>query len=121
MDYELEGFKWLDCHQEEKCIYAFERYCEGQKIVAIFNFSAEKYDNYEVEIDREGNIEVLFDSNMEQYGGDGNCSYRTLIEENTKYVEREDRNDHSLIIANSVKRLLSVDIKPFSAIYYVFK
>lgn len=24
-DYKHEGFNWIDCHQEEKCVYTFER------------------------------------------------------------------------------------------------
>ena len=24
-DYDTDGFRWLDCHSEERCVYAFER------------------------------------------------------------------------------------------------
>ena len=34
-DYENAGFQWLDCHQEERCIYAFER-TDG-KIVSLLS------------------------------------------------------------------------------------
>ena len=55
-DYNQNGFQWIDCHQEEKCVYAFERSVgtkadgEGNgdattkngaedKVIAVFNFS----------------------------------------------------------------------------------
>lgn len=39
LDYNNKGFSWLDCHQEEKCIYAFLRSDGRERIAAIFNFS----------------------------------------------------------------------------------
>ena len=38
-DYSNDGFQWLDCHQEARCIYAFERTCDNERIIAVFNFS----------------------------------------------------------------------------------
>lgn len=38
-DYDNEGFEWVDCHQESRCIYVFLRKCGGQKILCVFNFS----------------------------------------------------------------------------------
>ena len=44
-DYNQNGFQWIDCHQEEKCVYAFERSVNGEnssednKVIAVFNFS----------------------------------------------------------------------------------
>ena len=37
-DYDPDGFRWLDCHQEERCIYAFERIGSSERIIAVFNF-----------------------------------------------------------------------------------
>ena len=38
-DYDREGFRWIDCHQEEKCVYALERAGGGERLAAVFNFS----------------------------------------------------------------------------------
>ena len=43
-DYSQSGFRWIDCHQEEKCVYVFERSVNGEngaaeKVIAVFNFS----------------------------------------------------------------------------------
>ena len=38
-DYDRDGFAWADCHEEEKCVYAFLRTDGRQELLAIFNFS----------------------------------------------------------------------------------
>ena len=38
-DYRPEGFRWIDCHQETRCIYSIERRSGEQKLIALFNFS----------------------------------------------------------------------------------
>ena len=72
---------------------------------------------YELMLDSYENIEILIDSNMNQYGGEGNSEYRILIEENIKYVE----NDRSNVISNTFRRSLSIDMKPYSAVYFLVK
>ena len=48
-DYEQTGFNWIDCHQESRCIYAFERASDKERVIAVFNFSDEKQE-YELNI-----------------------------------------------------------------------
>lgn len=43
-DIRQDGFEWVDCHQEQKCMYLFERISGDQKILAVFNFSDETQD-----------------------------------------------------------------------------
>ena len=38
-DYEADGFQWIDCHQEESCVYVFQRTGKTERIIAAFNFS----------------------------------------------------------------------------------
>ncbi len=38
LDYQEEGFQWLDCHQEEKCLYVISRRHRQSELVALFNF-----------------------------------------------------------------------------------
>lgn len=66
-DYERDGFAWLDCHQEEKCVYIIRRRSEEETIIAAFNFSAREQ---MVEIESGGALwTLLFDTNWEKYGG----------------------------------------------------
>ena len=39
MDYDMEGFRWIECHAEDQCVYAFERRSKKERIMAVFNFS----------------------------------------------------------------------------------
>ena len=67
-DHREEGFKWIDCHQEDKCIYAFERMAGNQKIVVLFNFSDKNYE-YQLKVDNCNSLSLCIDSNDVKYGG----------------------------------------------------
>ena len=119
-DYKHEGFNWIDCHQEEKCVYTFERMGENENIIAIFNFSDEYHEGYEIPMEY-NTLEVLMDSSINEYGGDGKTNYRILIEEYIKYYEGGNKNDANSIISSHKKRLISVDMKLYSAVYFILK
>ena len=68
-DYENAGFQWLDCHQEERCIYAFERTDGKDRIVAVFNFSDEDQKGYELPITDAKELEVILASDDVTFGG----------------------------------------------------
>ena len=66
-DYSREGFQWLDCHQEEKCVYMIERRSKGEKIIAAFNFGSQEQT---AAINPSGTqLTVLLDTDWEKYGG----------------------------------------------------
>ncbi|MBR4027317.1 MAG: 1,4-alpha-glucan branching protein GlgB, partial [Lachnospiraceae bacterium] len=50
LDYEQNGFQWLDCHQEERCIYTIERKGKKERVIAVFNFSDKKQCGYTVNV-----------------------------------------------------------------------
>lgn len=68
LDYSRNGFTWIDCHQEERCIYIFERRADKQRIFIILNFSDKKR-IYEYETKRSQKYKLLIASDMECYGG----------------------------------------------------
>lgn len=70
-DYEREGFGWLDCHQEEKCIYAFERVSRRERIAAVFNFSDREWKEYALAVPGAKGLRLLLSSQWEIYGGTG--------------------------------------------------
>lgn len=67
-DYDREGFQWIDCHQEGKNVYVFERRCAGQTILAIFNFSDAKQE-YDISSYEGRKLTLLMDSDLDWYGG----------------------------------------------------
>lgn len=70
-DYDREGFQWLDCHQEERCIYAFERRGAGQRVAVVFNFSDSVQKDYEVKVPGAKGLTLLLDTDRDIYGGHG--------------------------------------------------
>ncbi len=70
-DYDEAGFAWIDCHQEEKCVYAIRRKSEGEELVALLNFSGIPQ-SYTLPREYEGKLfACLLDTEAEQYGGAG--------------------------------------------------
>lgn len=67
-DFSSNGFQWLDCHQEEKLIYAFERKTPAQRIAAVFNFSAETQ-TYQLPVNEAKALQLVLSSDEEVYGG----------------------------------------------------
>ena len=68
-DYREEGFKWLDCHQEEKCVYSILRQSQNEQLVAIFNFSNKEQEIYEASIENAKKSKLLLYSDWEHFGG----------------------------------------------------
>lgn len=83
-DYEKEGFRWLDCQQEEKVIYVIERKAlhAAEKLVAVFNFSEKMWQNYTFSIEDVENLKLLLSSDEETYGGAGIFKKKMLKAEN---------------------------------------
>ena len=97
-DFEQGGFSWVDCHQEQKCMYLFERISGDQKILAVFNFSDETQE-YTIEKDYAG-YELLLASDMIKYGG------------KKRYTKKEK-------VITGGKAVFKMG--PFSARYYLVK
>lgn len=68
-DYSDGGFQWLDCHQEERCIYAIERRGEDKCMIAIFNFSQHIQSDYAIAVPGVRSAVLLLYSDWELFGG----------------------------------------------------
>lgn len=86
MDYVNEGFQWLDCHQEERCIYAFERKSAEERILAIFNFSDQLQEDYVLVVPDSQKLELLIASDMETYNGTKNDIKKVIEPEDDSYT-----------------------------------
>ncbi len=76
-DYDREGFEWIDCHQEEKCIYAFERISRKERVAAVFNFS-DREQEYLLKIQDAKELEPLLSSEWKEFGGKETRSSKKL-------------------------------------------
>ncbi|MBR1813003.1 MAG: 1,4-alpha-glucan branching protein GlgB [Lachnospiraceae bacterium] len=68
-DYAPDGFMWLDCHQEARCLYAFERRGGGERLLFLFNFSDETQAKFPLAIDGATSLKLLMHSERDIYGG----------------------------------------------------
>ena len=50
LDFDREGFRWLACNEEEKCVYAFLRTDGEQELLALFNFSQKTQEAFRLPI-----------------------------------------------------------------------
>lgn len=81
-DYKHSGFQWIDCHQEEKCVYAFERSAgaENKKVIAVFNFS-DCEQTYWFPVSEEcKELKLLLSSENEIYSGSEHYENETVYE-----------------------------------------
>lgn len=60
-DYDEKGFNWIDCHQEEKCLYLFERLSDQQRILCAFNFSDSEQE-YQLQLKKDEKLKEVFTS-----------------------------------------------------------
>lgn len=68
-DYREEGFQWLDCHQEDRCIYSILRSSKEEQLIAVFNFSDKVQRDYEIKIEKNKKCNLLLYSDWERFGG----------------------------------------------------
>lgn len=114
LDYDTEGFRWIECHAEEKCVYVFERCAKERKsetgkrrdqmnrqerIVAAFNFSDEEQE-IEIKCEDIKTLKRVFSSEYKEYGG------------------QEEKKEK---IIKSKKEIATLKLKPFSAEYYLIQ
>ena len=97
MDYDTEGFEWLECHAQEKCVYVFERRSEKERIMAVFNFSDQDQE-FEIEAGAVTALKKTFCSEWKEYGG------------------MEEKQNKAIKIKEGC---CLFRLKPFSAEYYV--
>lgn len=67
-DYDREGFEWLDCHQENECIYAIQRKGNSQIVCGVFNLS-NGTKQYKIPFKDDSEYGILLHSDWERFGG----------------------------------------------------
>lgn len=97
-DFKEAGFRWIDCHQEKRCIYAFERISSDERIIMIFNFSDKMQEGYSFNIGNGSKLHLLLNSEDERYAG--------------KDKEREGTTE----VGDNGNAV--IDLFPFSALMY---
>lgn len=67
-DYNPEGFTWIDCQQEIRCVYSFARKCGTEQLITVLNMNGWKQDFYSIDLPST-NVEVLLYSDWKRFDG----------------------------------------------------
>jgi len=102
-DYAPDNFRWLDCHQEERCIYSFERGSGDQFFAVVLNLSNQHHTGYSLVLDQLYEGQLLLHSDWEKYGGQTN----------------ETQSVWSLAAEKMASRL-TLEIPPYSGMLFRF-
>jgi len=100
-DYSLHNFKWIDCEQNDKCIYTIARTGVKQTLLAVFNFGNEDCENYYITLKEGQEVKLILHSNWERYSG--------TVSETEEFYKINDEDD---IIE------LSMEVAKFSGILF---
>lgn len=73
VDFDWNGFQWIDCNDNENSIVTFIRKAEDSNdfIIAICNFTPEVRHNYRIGVPSKGSYIEVFNSDAESFGGSG--------------------------------------------------
>ena len=70
LDFDMQGFEWLDCHDTEQSILSFVRRARnGQIVLILLNFTPVMRDGYRVGVPHAGYYHEVFNSDAACYGG----------------------------------------------------
>lgn len=83
MDYEEQGFSWVDCLKDGNCMYTMKRESKEDIIYAIFNFDKERVEKYTLNLGDTERVKVILSSDWEEFGG---CSKHQEVVLDTERV-----------------------------------
>lgn len=91
MDDEYDGFEWIQLMKYEENVVAFLRKTEKpeETILAVCNFAAIPYENYQVGVPFAGKYKEIFNSDDKKYGGEGVVNARVKAAKKAECDERE--------------------------------
>jgi 1,4-alpha-glucan branching enzyme len=95
LDFEHEGFAWIDCHDADQSILAFlRRDRQGRAVIVACNFTPVPRDGYRLGCPTPGFWREVFNSDSEWYGGSNQGNGAGLIAEDIPWMGYA----HSLVV-----------------------
>ena len=81
LDYEEEGFKWIDADNSEESVLSFIRIGKNkkEKLILICNFTPEVYYDFKVGVPGLGEYVEVFNSDSLEFGGAGNIMGDSIL------------------------------------------
>jgi len=90
IDFDWQGFEWIDCQDYEQSIISFMRKGKDKDdfIIVICNFTPIVRDMYRIGVPENGAYEELFNSDWEVFGGSGQANSGLIQTENVEWHNR---------------------------------
>ena len=91
VDFDWNGFQWIDCNDNENSIVSFIRKAEDPSdyIVAVCNFTPEVRHGYRIGVPEKGSYIEVFNSDDEAFGGSGVKNEGEIKTEDVKWHDRD--------------------------------
>ena len=68
-DFDNDGFMWINCHEEGRCIYAYERRSSTERLVIVCKFTNTPEENYYCHVEGASGLKLLLASDADCFDG----------------------------------------------------
>ena len=91
VDFDWNGFEWIDCNDSENSIITFVRKADNDEdfLVVLCNFTPEVRHDYRIGVPKKGEYREVFNSDAEEFGGSGVKNEGALHTEDVPWHDRE--------------------------------
>ena len=87
LDFEVQGFEWIDCHDTEQSIISFlRRGLDNSFVIIVLNFTPVLRNAYRIGVPQAGNYQEIFNSDASCYGGSNQGNGGGLSTENIAWM-----------------------------------
>jgi 1,4-alpha-glucan branching enzyme len=87
LDFEPQGFDWIDCHDSDQSTISFVRRArDGSFAIIVLNFTPVLRHNYRIGVPHFGEYAEIFNSDAEYYGGSNQGNGHALQTENVAWM-----------------------------------
>ena len=92
MDYDPEGFEWINCSYQNESMVMFIRRSKkaGETLLFICNFDNIEPEKFRVGVPFEGKYKEIFNTDAKEFGGSGRVNGRMKSSKKIEWDEKED-------------------------------
>ena len=92
MDYDPEGFEWINCSYQNESMVIFVRKSKkaGETLLFICNFDNMEHRKFRVGVPFEGKYKEIFNTDAKEFGGSGRVNGRMKSSKKIEWDEKED-------------------------------
>ena len=89
LDFEAQGFEWIDCHDSAQSVIVFQRLQGEHRVVVALNFTPVVRSHYRIGAPVAGAWQEIFNSDSEYYGGSNAGNLGTLRTEDQPWMNQQ--------------------------------